>query len=89
MVYVPDLLNTENAHGAARYRENTITLQEPNDSCYLPTDKLNQVYLHEVTHWILFQMGQEHLNQDENFIDMFSNFLYQVLKTSKGNIVSE
>lgn len=84
--YVKDLLNSSDAHGAAMYRENMIQIQEPTDSCYLPEDKLKQIFLHEVTHWILFQMGHQQLNQDEGFVEMFSGFLYQVLKTAQGDI---
>lgn len=84
--FVKDLLNTADAHGAALYRENVIQIQEPTDSCYLPDDKLKQIFLHEVTHWILFQMGHQQLNQDETFVEIFSGYLYQVLKTAQGGI---
>ncbi len=37
------------------------------------------VYLHELVHAILVAMGQDKLNEDEAFVDMFSGLLHQAL----------
>lgn len=40
-------------------------------------------YYHEITHAILRAMGRDDLNDDESFVETFSNFLHQIMKTSK------
>ena len=44
---------------------------------------LHHTYLHEVTHAILDAMGKEDLSKDEEFVDMFSGLLHQVLTTGR------
>lgn len=43
--------------------------------------KKRQVFLHEVTHAILFAMGKEELNDDESFVNTFSSFLSEAINT--------
>lgn len=43
---------------------------------------IEQTYLHELTHWILFTMNEPELCQNEKFVDIFAQFLYQALKTA-------
>lgn len=38
-----------------------------------------QVFLHELTHAILAQMGKEELNEDESFVNTFSSFLSEAI----------
>ena len=40
-----------------------------------------QVFLHELTHAILAQMGKEELNEDESFVNTFSSFLSEAIST--------
>ena len=40
-----------------------------------------QVFLHELTHAILAQMGKEELNDDESFVNTFSSFLSEAIST--------
>ena len=40
-------------------------------------------FYHEITHSILRAMGRDDLNDSEEFIETFSNFLHQIMKTSK------
>ena len=48
-------------------------------------DRLEQVYLHELIHAILAEMGHETYH-DECFVGSFSNMLHQVMTTSKGEL---
>ena len=41
----------------------------------------HQVFLHELTHAILAQMGKEELNEDESFVNTFSSFLSEAIST--------
>lgn len=43
--------------------------------------KKRQVFLHELTHAILFAMGKEELNDDESFVNTFSSFLSEAINT--------
>lgn len=49
--------------------------------------ELEQTYLHELCHCILFSAGYGEYSEDENFVDLFSELFYQVLKTQKGNLL--
>ena len=40
-----------------------------------------QIFLHELTHAILGQMGKEELNDDESFVNTFSSFLSEAINT--------
>ena len=43
--------------------------------------KKRQIFLHELTHAILFAMGKEELNDDESFVNTFSSFLNEAINT--------
>ena len=43
--------------------------------------KKRQVFLHELTHAVLFTMGKENLNDDESFVNTFSSFLSEAINT--------
>ena len=43
--------------------------------------KKKQIFLHELTHAILFAMGKDELNDDEAFVNTFSSFLSESIST--------
>ena len=43
--------------------------------------KKKQIFLHELTHAILFAMGKDELNEDEAFVNTFSSFLSEAINT--------
>ena len=43
--------------------------------------KKRQVFLHELTHAILFAMSKSELNDDESFVNIFSSFLNEAIST--------
>ena len=43
--------------------------------------KKKQIFLHELTHAILFAMGKDELNDDESFVNTFSSFLLEAINT--------
>lgn len=49
----------------------------------MPESHLNHTLCHEVTHAILDTIGREDLSQDEAFVDLLSNAIFQVLTTAK------
>ena len=64
--------------GLACYNENAIYLTKRNSGGYQ-----NWVFFHELTHHILNQMGEAELRSNEKFVDVFSTFLYQAIKTMR------
>lgn len=53
-----------------------------------PKSHLHHTLWHEITHAILAHIGREDLNQDEAFVDLLSNAIYQVLTTARPDIKS-
>lgn len=64
--------------GVAEYAVQQIRL----DPTIATKQTTEQAYFHELTHWILFTMGEAELCNNEKFVDVFAHFLYQALKTS-------
>lgn len=76
---VSNLLTTQDAFGLARFRENDILLQ----STDFPEDNIEQTFYHELVHMILHFINEQELNGNEQFVDNFSQYLYQFMKTKK------
>jgi len=64
--------------GVADYAVQQIRL----DPTITTKQTTEQAYFHELTHWILFTMGEAELCNNEKFVDVFAHFFYQALKTS-------
>jgi len=75
--------------GVADYAVQQIRL----DPTIATKQTTEQAYFHELTHWILFTMGEAELCNSEKFVDVFAHFLYQALKTStpypKTRVISD
>lgn len=83
--YDDKLLYDRDYQGEASYRFNKILLQ-PQSDCH-PMPNIEQTFLHELLHWIVYFSGSsyqgkaEHMHQDEGFIDMTACLLHQALTT--------
>ena len=64
--------------GAADYVRQEIRL----DPTFTKIQTTEQAYMHELTHWILFIMGENELCNNEKFVDVFAHFFYQALTTA-------
>jgi len=69
--------------GEARYRVNEIALQPNNKGVEYPSSQLEQVFYHELVHWILHHMEEKDLRSNEKFVEGFSQLLHQALITAK------
>jgi hypothetical protein len=69
------LSEKEGALGVADYESQTITICPDTGD-----DIMNQTYVHEIVHYILYIMGRRKLMMDEEFVECFSQLLYQVMK---------
>ena len=81
-VYDNLMADTIWADWKAEYKANTIVLQKKVEWLIENEERQEQVYLHELVHWILYMM-QNDLRNDEKFVELFSHFLYQYEKTKQ------
>lgn len=81
-----DLANKTDCLGETRYRYNQIALQPiSSEERKRSNTSFEQVFLHEVTHWILHTMHETDLSNNEKFVEQFSGLLHQVLTTMEGD----
>ena len=59
----------------------TITLAHRAGGDMVSEERQKQTFFHELTHAVLDSIGRDELNEDEVFVDAFSNALYQAIKT--------
>ena len=81
----PALAQSTDNVGEARYRTDTIHLQTGGSQWEISRERVEQVYCHELVHFILHHMHSK-LRDDEVFVDLFANLLHQALSTGEGAI---
>ena len=69
------LAKTKHVIGEARYSDQVIVL----DNTVSTKEQLEQAYIHEVIHWILFIMNETDLRNNEKFVDVLAHFWYQTI----------
>jgi len=75
-----ELIETAEAVGEAHFKKNLIKLQTTNN-INRPKEHLEETFVHELTHFILYNMNENELTNNEKFIYVFSRLLHQALKT--------
>lgn len=76
--YVKEVSDDPNLNGMAFLDKHRIDLLASLDD-----DLAGQVFCHELIHSILGVMGEDEINSNERFVDLFGTFLHQALKTMK------
>lgn len=71
----------EASRGVAEYSSNKIILQPKVEGNEVPKTVLEQVFFHELVHWICYKLGRDALRNDESFVESFSGLLHQALTT--------
>lgn len=84
--YTDKLVSDRDSIGLAIYRENRILLQKATDGIIRTKEMIEQTFLHELFHFILFEAGEVELMDNEKFVDIISSLFHQFLKTSKGEL---
>jgi predicted SprT family Zn-dependent metalloprotease len=82
-----DTFYTCDAYGLAEYRKNIISLQEPIEGLEVPRQMLEQVFCHELTHFLLDRVGgkiAEDLRDNEEFVDRLGSLIHQFIVTQNG-----
>lgn len=81
------LCNELTAAGAYKTGSNQIILRRLIDSTTkYPKTQIEQTFLHELVHVILYAMNEMQLFENEKFVDIFATFLHQALSTQKGKL---
>lgn len=75
-VYMNDLVPADGVYGTTDYKGQKIILYTKG----MHHEHLCQLYIHELTHWILFVMNEHKLKNNEKFVDLFAHFYYQFAK---------
>ena len=65
------------------YDHTTKTIYLSND---LKGASLVQTWLHERNHCILYSMGRDELSEDEGFVDLLAEMLYQATMSQRGRL---
>ena len=66
--------------GEAVYSKQLIYL----DKNAVPVNEtVEQAYLHELVHWILYVMNEDQLKDNEKFVDIFAHLLYQAISSGE------
>jgi len=79
----PMLVTKEDNLGHACYRTNELVLQPHTEAVPRTTEQIDQVFFHEITHFILNKMGEDELAANEKFVDLFGTFLHQMIQTAE------
>jgi len=69
--------------GETRYGQSQIAIQGKGQGTQIPQQEIEHTFVHEMVHVILHEMGEQKLNSNEKFVDLFSNIFYQVMKENK------
>lgn len=80
--YSPTLVDDFDAYGISIFARNTIMLQTPNRK--YTRSHIMQTFWHEVSHFMMYYMGEEDLNHNEKFVDLLGQCLHQVNKTARA-----
>lgn len=86
----PRLFQERNWNGAACYEEGTIELQPICEVNRMSVDKAEQVFCHELAHFLLYVSGAAvnhdlksggYIHNNEEFVDLLGSCVHQVLTT--------
>ena len=78
VVHEDNLFTVNGNYGETRYNKAEIAVQKIVDGANFPTQEIDHTFFHELIHAILREIGEKELNDNERFVDTFSNVLYQV-----------
>jgi len=71
------LIHRNDSTGEARYRDSKIVLQATSKAHKATKARTEQIFLHELVHFILHHMGENDLCNNEKFVDLFARLLHQ------------
>lgn len=81
--YKNNMVDEDDSIGYAKYRKNEIWIQENITGTTRTIDHTIETFLHELIHWILYMISENELRDNEKFVQLFSEYLHQALKTAE------
>jgi len=81
--YVKNLHKKKSAVGMAYFNENEIWIQANTKQFPSAPSQQKQWYYHELFHHMLFLSGFHKLNEDEDFVDLISQYQTQASETEE------
>ena len=83
-VIIEDKRNDDkSSYGFAEFSSQKIYIASQHGLIKLSSDKMKKVFCHELVHIILDSMGKNELSNDEDFVHIFGNLLFQFVKTAR------
>mgnify|MGYP003990634271 CR=1 FL=1 len=80
---VENLYQDFNAWGRVDISTQQIYLQMNTPVSPISDGRMQQSLVHEIVHVMLDDVGHRELSKDEDFVERFSNILYQVIEDNK------
>jgi hypothetical protein len=78
-----DYCNSDEVYGEADFTQRVITLCNRYGGKVLKKSTKEKTFFHELVHHILDSMGQDELNENEDFVDLFAERLHEYEKSKK------
>lgn len=72
VIYFKDEFNTDTHYGQIDYGKAVIKISED-----ISKEQQDEALCHEILHGILVHIGKDELSQDEEFVNVLSNAIYQ------------
>lgn len=69
--------------GLCNPKQNVISVATHLQGDALSEDVMLHSFFHELAHFLLIMMGEQELNQNEDFVDLLGAFLHQFWKSRK------
>lgn len=82
VVLDPNLQDTTGNIGETSEGRSEIRIQAPDRNC--STEYQQITFWHEAVHAILCALGEEKLNKNEKFVDLFGRGIHQILTTGRA-----
>lgn len=84
-----DLLDDQGAIGLLNPLKGKILIQPNSRNSPIIQNEIEQTFLHELVHAILYKMEKLELYKDEAFVNQFASLLHQAYLTQKGELILE
>lgn len=82
-VRLVDHLAQDGISGEIQFATNTVSIQKDNKGYARLPSQIEQTFLHELVHGVLYHMGQTELCGEEEFVDGFAQLLHQAFVSAK------
>jgi len=83
VIFDDEMCSRDSVLGQCDNNHNKIILAKNIFGDSIPEDRIERTLYHEITHWILFNCGEEELYKDEKFVDRLSLFIQELVTQNK------